>query len=50
MPVVPLERHAYGVIFLEPCFCGVSVCEHLEMIGITDLLARVDVDVIVGPS
>jgi len=33
-----------GVIFLEPRFRGVDVCEHLEMIGVTDLLARVDVD------
>ena len=39
-----LECHAFGVIFLEPCFRGVDVCEYLEMIDVTDLLARVDVD------
>jgi hypothetical protein len=38
------ECHAFGVIFLEPCFRGVDVCEHLEMLRVTDLLARVDVD------
>ena len=36
------ECRAFGVIFLEPYFRGVGVCEHLEMIGITDLLARVE--------
>ncbi len=38
------ECRAFGVIFLEPYFRGVGVCKHLEMIGVTDLLARVDVD------
>ena len=33
-----------GVIFLEQCFRGVGAREHLEMLGVTDLLARVDVD------
>jgi hypothetical protein len=27
------ECHAFGVIFLERCFSGVDVCEHLEMMG-----------------
>src|ERR1700730_4952469 len=38
------ESDAFGVIFLEPCFRGVGVREDLEMLGVTDLLARVDVD------
>ncbi len=38
------ECRAFGVIFLEPYFRGVGVCKHLEIIGVTDLLARVDVD------
>jgi hypothetical protein len=33
-----LECHAFGVIFLKPCFRGVGVREHLEMISVTDLL------------
>jgi hypothetical protein len=32
------ECHAFGVIFLEPCFRGVDVCEHLEMLRVTDPL------------
>src|ERR1700674_199201 len=36
--------HAFGVILLGPRFCGVGVCKHLQVVGITDLLARVDVD------
>jgi hypothetical protein len=28
----------------EPRFCGAGVCKHLQVVGITDLLARVDVD------
>jgi hypothetical protein len=39
-----LECHAFGVIFLEPCFCDVQSRKHFEMIGVTDLLVRVDVD------
>jgi hypothetical protein len=31
------ECHALGIIFLEPCFRGVDVCEHLELLGVTDL-------------
>jgi hypothetical protein len=38
------ECHTFGVIFLEPCFRGVDACKDLEMIGVTDLLVRVDVD------
>jgi hypothetical protein len=38
------ECHAFGVIFFKPFFRGVYICEHLEMIGIADLFARVDVD------
>jgi hypothetical protein len=30
-----------GVIFLEPRFRSVGICKHLEMFGVTDLLARV---------
>src|SRR4029077_1224286 len=39
-----LKRHALGVVLLEPCFRGVRICEHFEMIGIADLLAGVDVN------
>jgi hypothetical protein len=38
------ERDAFGVIFLESCFRGVDVRKHLELLGVTDLLVRVDVD------
>jgi hypothetical protein len=34
----------FGVILLKPCFRGVGVREHLQMLGVTDLLAGVDVD------
>jgi hypothetical protein len=33
-----LVSDIFGVIFLEPGFRGVDVCEHLEMLGVTDLL------------
>jgi hypothetical protein len=32
------ERHPIGVVFLEPLFGGVDIREHLEMIGVADLL------------
>ena len=28
-----LKRHAFRVVFLEPSFRSVRICEHLEMIG-----------------
>jgi hypothetical protein len=39
-----LKRNAFGVIFLEPVFGGVGICEHLEMVRIADAFACVDVD------
>src|SRR5229473_2678974 len=38
------ECRAFGVIFLEPCFRSVCICKDLQMVGIADLLARVDID------
>ena len=38
------ECHAFGVIFLEPCFRGVGVCEHLEVVSVADFLAGIDVN------
>ena len=33
-----------GIVFREPDFRGVRVCEHLEVVGIANLLVGVDVD------
>jgi len=38
------KRYAFRIVLRKPCFRSVDVREHLEMIGVTDLLARVDVD------
>jgi hypothetical protein len=39
-----LKRHALRVVFLKPFFRGVDIRKYLEMFGIADSLARVDVD------
>jgi hypothetical protein len=39
-----LERDALGIVLFEPRFRGVGVCKHLEMFGIADFLAGVDID------
>jgi hypothetical protein len=38
-----LERPALGIVLLEPSFRSVDICEHLEMIGVADLFAGIDV-------
>jgi Phage integrase, N-terminal SAM-like domain len=38
------ECNAFGIVFFEPCFRRVGICKDLEMVGIADLFARVDVD------
>jgi hypothetical protein len=38
------KRDALRVVLRKPCFSSVDVGEHLQMIGVADLLARVDVD------
>ena len=40
------ERHAFGVIFLKPFFGGVDIREHLDMVGVADLFAGIEV---IGP-
>src|SRR5258705_949408 len=39
-----LERHAFRIVLLEPFFRGVFVCEHLEMIGMTNLVSGIDIN------
>src|ERR1700730_13301075 len=39
-----LECHAFGVIFLQPCFHGVDVCEHLEMTGVANMMSGIDIN------
>jgi hypothetical protein len=39
-----LKGHAFGTVFLEPGFRGVGGGEDLDVLGIADLLACVDVD------
>jgi hypothetical protein len=38
------ECHAFRVIFLKPCFRGVRICKDLQVVGIADPFACVDVD------
>jgi hypothetical protein len=38
------ESDAFGIIFLKPFFRGVSGGEDLDVLGVANLLARVDVD------
>jgi hypothetical protein len=38
------KRHAFPIVFLIPGFSGVDVREYLEVVGIANLLAGVDVD------
>jgi hypothetical protein len=42
--VVICKRNAFRIVFLEPSFGGVDIREDLEVIGVADLLAGVDVD------
>jgi hypothetical protein len=39
-----LERHALGIVFLQPRFRGVLVRKDLQVILVANLLAGVDVD------
>ena len=39
-----LERDAFRVVFLEPCFRSVHISKHLDMIGITELLHCINID------
>jgi hypothetical protein len=39
-----LKSNAYRIVFLEPSFRGVRICKHLQVIGVFDLFARIDVD------
>jgi len=39
-----LERHALGVIFRKPGLRGIGIREDLEVLGVSDLLAGVDID------
>jgi hypothetical protein len=34
-----LKSNAFRVVLLEPCFRGVQIGKHLEMIGVADLFA-----------
>jgi hypothetical protein len=38
------ERHALGIVFRKPSFRGVSIRKDLDVLGVADLLAGVDVD------
>src|SRR3954447_3928718 len=38
-----VQTHAFGVVFLEPGFRGVRGGEYLEVIGVANLLAGVDI-------
>jgi hypothetical protein len=38
------ERHAFGIVLLEPFFRGVLIGKDLEVLGVSNLLAGVDVD------
>jgi hypothetical protein len=44
------EGHAIGGILRKPSLRGVRVCKHLEVFRISDLLARIDVNTVIGPS
>jgi hypothetical protein len=39
-----LEGDAFRVILREPCLRGIGIREHLDVLGIANLLAGVDVD------
>jgi hypothetical protein len=41
---VVLKGHAFGIVFRKLGFRGVSICEDLEMIAVSDLFARIHVD------
>ena len=41
--MVIFKRNAFRIVFLEPSFGGVDIREDLEVIGVADLLAGVDV-------
>src|SRR5438876_10391758 len=39
-----LESDAFRIVLLEPLFCGIHICEYLDVVFVADLLARVDVN------
>jgi hypothetical protein len=39
-----LNATSSGSFFLEPFFCGVVIPEHLDMVGVADLLACIHVN------
>ena len=39
-----LEGDPFGIVFLELCFRGVRICEDLEVVAVSNLLARIHVD------
>src|SRR4051812_22043044 len=39
-----LKCHAFGLVFLEPGVRRIGIREDLEMIGVSDLLARIHVN------
>ena len=39
-----LKGHAFGIVFLQPFFCGVLAREDLKVIDVANLLARIDVN------
>jgi hypothetical protein len=42
--VVIFKRNAFGIVFFKPCFRGIGIGEHLDVLSTADLLAGVDVD------
>ena len=43
-----LKRHAFGIVFRKPRLSRVSICEDLEVVAASNLLARIQVSVIGG--
>jgi hypothetical protein len=43
-PELHIRTPPFGVIFLEPRFRGVDIREHLDVVGVADLLARIHVN------
>jgi hypothetical protein len=43
--LIPRTRtHAFRIILLEPLFRGIHICEQFDVVFVSDLLARVDVN------
>jgi len=38
------QGYAFRIVFLEPSFSGVRIGEYLEVVGVANLLAGIDVD------